>query len=554
MRGAFVVRWVVLAGLTLGAANRSAAQGGFQTLGGWSALDDLEAQHPALLDRGAFGRTDSGDYDSDGHLDALGLEGDRAFVLYRAGTTFALTPLPGVARGACTLRGASTRIALATDAGLEVLAFDAQLGALTGQAVLGGDWAGALDLRAFDADGDGESEVYGIRADRSGLIVARQVAGVWTSQSGPGASGALRDVVALQWDGDAALELALLTDTGVYVHDDNFTLLRSWSSAYAGGALARVSQAGQALDRLAWISDYAPPQLQWLRTLSADGSFEHVDLGALDAYALVSADFDADGDSDLLIAPRHGEALLWLENLRSAGQPACPTFVVTPATARVFELPEQPLGAPQLEQRAWPAVADFDADGDFDLLIGVEATRSVLTRLGDWIDEAPQRCDVLDAHYDAALMRLELELAPPQAGLVATHWLVDIWRAADEHAQLDGEAFASFEAAAPLTDLSFQLDELAPDFASVYRLCLTPIQRNAQGAVVARGCPTLLAFAVSESAALALEQEAAFELSFETYSTLPENMNANSTVTRARRIKTFQSGERPVSSPPTAPQ
>ncbi len=556
MRGWNSKRAIVIAASALTAvggwsAGRASALEGLQVCAGWSALDALD---PTLDDRGAFSRSDWGDFDGDGHLDVLALEGDRVFVLFNAGATFAMSALPGTSNGACALRGATTRIAATSSAGLSVVAFDPVLEAFTSQLVLAGEWTGALELRAFDCDADGESEVFGIRADRSGVLMAREVAGAWSSLPTLAVSGAVRDVVALQWDADAGLELAVLTDTGVYVYDGDQTLLNAWNSAFAGGALARVSQAGQSLDRLAWISAYAPPNLQWLRTLSADGSFEHIDLGALDAYALASADFDADGDSDLLIAPRHGNALLWLENLRTTGQPSCPTFVVAPSTARVFEFPEKPVGAPATTQLAWPAVADFDGDGDFDMVIGIEATRSLLTRLGDWIDDGPQRCALLDAHYDAEEMRLDLGLAPPLAGLAATHWLVDVWRAEDEHAQLDGQAQASFEVPAPLTALALELDEASAAFEAVYRLRLTPIQRNAQGAVVARGCPTLLAFAVSEAAALALQQEAAVESIVEPESILPENVSAQPVVARGRRMSAFKSGERPQGAAPATPQ
>lgn len=522
------------------------AQGGLQTLQGWATRDAVSS---TLEDRGAFGRADRGDFDADGQTDAVLLEGDRALVLFNPGATFAMVPLAGQWNGACALRGATDRIALSSVSGIHVLAFDATANAFVAQPVLSGVWAGARELRAFDSNGDGSLELAAITADRSNVLVASEIGGLWSCVASIGVSGAARDVVALQWDADSSLEIAVLSDCGVYIYDEG-VLVRAWSSLVAPGAIARIAQSGQSTDRLAWISAYSPPLKQWLRTLSPNGSYQQIDLGDLGAYAATGEDFDGDGDSDLLIAPLNGEALLWLENLRGPSNPSGPTFSVSTSSARVFELGGVLQGGANMLEGAWPAVADFDADGDLDFVIGLETSREVMTRLGDWQDDVLRRFELLGAYYDTTAMNVELTLGPPQAPAFSeTHWLVDVWRAPDATSPLAPIASATFEVAAQGALLTVPLDENQLVFEAVYRIRVQPIQRNALGDVAARGCPTLLGFAVSPSGVALLEGEHGLEMSLEAGAVLPENLSARPTTSRARRVTSFAPGDRPTSAP-----
>jgi hypothetical protein len=540
---------MVLVGVVSGAS----AQGGAQELEGWAHQDSMPT---SLADRGAFSRSDWGDFDGDRRPDAVLLEGDRAVVLFAPDITFAPVAIAGEHRGLCALRDTAApqhSLALSCAAGVKVLDFDAVTQGFVGALVLAGPWAGARELRAADLDGDGIVELLGIAADRSSVLIAQRIGGTWSHVASRASTGAARDVVALQWDGDAALELALLSDQGVTIWDDSGVLLSSHPATLAGGAIARVEQAGQSFDRLAWISAYAPPEIQWLRTLSPNGGVESVDLGNLGAYAVVGADFDGDADSDLLVAPHHGEALLWLENQRSPSQPTGATFSIEPQAVRVFEWHEAVAGSTPTVQSAWPAVADFDLDGDFDFVIGVESTRQVLTRFGDWIDEGAQRARLMSAYYDTAEMELRVTVAKPEVtSIAATHWIVDVWRAPNINSPLAAQAVQTYEVAAPsgpTTVLTIALNESTAVFHAVYRVRVLPAQRNALGELVASGCPTQIAFAVREEASAELEQEFGVETVVEVGATLPENTGARPLLSKSLRTKSFPTGSAPTSSP-----
>jgi len=540
------------AAVVCASATASAAQG-LQTLGGHAHHDPLPASLP---DRGEFGRSDWADLDGDRRPDAALLEGDAATVLFSAGDALAPLRVSGSFSALCALRdvgAAAHRLALAAQDGVRVVGFDVQAAQFVSTTVLSGAWSNARALRSDDFDGDGDADVAAISANGADVLVALRAGAQWFEASPISVSGDASDVVALQWDGDVALEFAVLTSSGVQVFDDNGAMVRAWTSSIPGGAIARIRQTGQATDRVAWVSAYAPPATQWLRTIAPNGDVEQVDLGALGAYAICAEDFDADGDGDLLIAPRQHSNLLWLENQRTAAQPAGVTFTVATHAARVFQILETSESALSVPQAAWPVVADFDNDGDFDFIVGVEGPRSTTFRFGDWLDESNERFAVTSAQYEVALRRLQIGMSVPASSTFqATHWVVDLWRANNAQSCVNPVAVETLDLVAPTSgsaQIALTLPETFETFDSVYRVRIQPVRRNAQGALLGAGTPTLVGFAVRASASNQLEAEQATESVTTVSSYLPEDASTRPTLVKSARVPPFPSTSPPSHAP-----
>ena len=526
-----------------------AAQGGYQTLDGHA----FRAALPQSAAAGLLTHSDWGDFDGDRRRDALFLEGGSAGVAFDLGVTFAFAQAAGAHTALCALRDAGAdrdELALARADGVELWRWNGQ--GFTAHSSLPPAWAGAVRLRAFDLDLDGVNELLGVDAQRAQLLVAQRSGSAWTTVLSLPIQGGARDVVALQWDGDAPLELAVLSEQSVSFFDHDGALLRVLAAPLAGGAIARLQRAGQGPDRLAWVGAYAPPQVQWLRTLAPDGTFEHVELGDLGAYSASAADFDADGDSDLLLTPRLGERLLWLENLHSPGQNAPQTFDVAPWSGRVFYLRDGGDASQSAVQAAEPAVADFDGDGDFDIAVGVQQTRELVLRLGDWIDEGAQRASVAFGYHEAQAQTVELQFnAPASTSLAPTHWQLDVWRADSVVVASSSQAVQSLEFAGYFpSNVVVNFSEPGPLFDAAYHIRLQPVQRNAQGQLVASGMATLFAFSVSEDTAAQLALQPGAEPELELPTSASASLGLRPAVGRERRNARFPSNNPPTPAPP----
>jgi hypothetical protein len=99
----------------------------------------------------------------------------------------------------------------------------------------------------------------------------------------------------------------------------------------------------------------APPV--YFAVTGAGNPFDGIDVGGFVTPAL--ADLDDDGDLDFLAGERFG-AFFYFEN---TGTPQSAIFVARTGS-------ENPLDGAVVDEYSWPAFADLDADGDFDLVSG----------------------------------------------------------------------------------------------------------------------------------------------------------------------------------------
>jgi hypothetical protein len=445
-----------------------------------------------LSDPGVFGRAVAGQFTPDGALDVALIDGAELVLLSNPDEFFAPSKVATGVADVERLTGAGMAglDALATvgSSGLRRCWYDAPSASFLSAAIGSPSWTGARLVRSADVNGDGLADLLGLAAD--GQTVLQLIATSPTSFSAGTSSAALatvRNLLALQWDTDSPLEVALLTDLSVEVRDLDGTLLDDFTAATPGGAFCAIGQAGTAQERLVWITEYAPPAFQYLIALSPGGVADIVDLGALDAFAVVPTDYDLDGDDDILISHKFSYELLWIQNQRTPQSPSGPSF--TPVGDRkVFEV-ANPGPAPQNE--AWPVAADLDGDGDDDVAFAIQGDLRFNVYRGEAISQDARRASIVSGVYVPGLLggngTLNLVLGAPStfpAG--ATHVEVRAWRRASLGVPLDPAPVAVKSFALPAfwpIAASLTLPETSTSFADNYEVHVRLVKRNAAGAV-----------------------------------------------------------------------
>lgn len=393
-----------------------------------------------LAEPGEFTRTAVGELNGDGILDVVQLFGDgQAIILFDPAELEALIPLPGLRNDLDVLpQGAPDgrdAVAEVGSSGLRLTWVDATSGSLVQGESFATYLAGGSLVRAIELDGEPGTDLVVLAANGFELhILAAGDAGFspWLYLE---SEHSARAAVGVQWDGVGALELALLTDAGVYVYrvdpTTGLTELQNFHDDLPGSILTKVGQTGQA-ERLVWINE-STGSTQWMKVLEPSGVTEEVNLWNLGAVGVGVGDYNKDGFNDLVVSHSLAQDLMGMRNLRSPAALNAVSF-----TGDFWQLYDFPLlfpvpegsASPVPSNRALPALADFDLDHDVDIVCGARSAGVITVLHGDHLDESEQRpqlkgpftldCDSMPAHLE-----MEVKGAAPSP---TSELQVNVWR------------------------------------------------------------------------------------------------------------------------------
>jgi hypothetical protein len=505
-----------------------------------------------LAAAGAFGRSAAGELTGNSAPEAVVLDGPRAVVLVDADTAFAPVVATLDADDVAILSGHAFDgrgvVAFVGSGGLTLATLAAGSGTLSTSASGLSAWSGALRVRAANLDGSGRSDLVGVASDGQTLLLAASASGelAFSSLGSFVALGTVLDLVPLQWTAGGAQELAVLTSAGVFVHSTSGALLASYASALPGGTIARIAQSGTSTDRIAWTTAYSTTLGQSLYTLSPGGIDGELELDPFDVVSSQGADFDGDGDDDLMYSHRFSYQLVYVENLRSAQNPYAESFTLD-ATTVIYEV--GPDGSAP-ENVAWPAVADYDLDGDLDLVFACERGQQVRYVRGDRIDHGARQPRFVSATYASAGGSLSVQLAAPAtAPAPGASLVVDVWRQATLADPLEQDGIARVVVPWPTSwpaSIDLPIPEGNDHFYAVYSLEARAGYEVSPGmfddfAPAAVGC-----FAVDTATVGELEAMEGAATAIEVASSLPEASEIRASIVRRGRKCRYPEGQPPV--------
>jgi hypothetical protein len=388
-----------------------------------SALVPLDSFAPGSA--ALVGRPVVGDVTGDHLPDVLFLRDGKPYLVYgpaayRSGFSVD-EPALELALLAGLAPGKPHELALLTTLGVRHLGgYDA--GAFTGVLLADGPWAGAAHLRVGDFDGDGLEDLLALSSANEVLRLEDLRSAAHTivlAQPQP-----VYDLAALDWDGVAPDEVAVLRADGFFVLDAAGTVVHGVALPVAGGILAPFREPDAPGERCAILGALGANQL--LAVVDAAGTLESLDLGPGSAwFALAAADADLDGYDDLHLAVTSSASTLLLRNRAEA-----PTFALTPADAELVDLAP---GQPVTSWSAAPLFADLSLDGDPDLLAFLAPLGELRTLENARWPAGRTEVDVLSGTYvydqGADLGELFLRVRVPDTlAFAPTHVQALLWR------------------------------------------------------------------------------------------------------------------------------
>ncbi|HUP23474.1 MAG TPA: VCBS repeat-containing protein, partial [Thermoanaerobaculia bacterium] len=388
-----------------------AAQGALQGTGQWI--------EPSPTTAGQFERADRGDFDGDAVSDMVVQRGTSLEVLLAPGLYDQSFIVPGVftAYGVCPIAPTRTRSLLLVSSalGLEQVELDVASGTWS-STLIAASWTDAALIEVHDMVYT--VAVLGVMADQRTVRCLYRVEGEWFEQPVLVHPEPIRDLTVFEFDGAGQIEIAVASDSALWVYDSVGTLRKSFPVGDAESvAIGRLDLPLSVRDGLAWVVTRSEG-IQQLIVLSPKGLQTPQHLSTMPLVVdMETGDLDQDGDSDIVLSHTIEHSVIVLLNIGNGWLPA---FDVKSSSA-VRKVQYGPEGVPAPENRARPKLADVDGDEDNDLLMPVQSSGELFVWRSGTVEQ-----DAFEPEVDLAVLETACNLESLGNGDIAMHLQVAV--------------------------------------------------------------------------------------------------------------------------------
>ena len=393
---------------------------------------------PEVTVAGLFERTGHGDFDGDGVQDMVVHCGTSLEVLLAPGLydQRLVVPVPATAYGVCSSAPGAPRSVLlvAGPLGLQQLTLDVASGTWDVLSIAH-TWGGASLIEVREMVNT--VGVLGVLADRRTVRTVYRLEGQWFEQAMLVHPEAIRDLTVFEFDGAGQIEIAVASDSGLWVYDALGKVRQFFPVGDAQSvAIGRLKLPKTPRDGIAWVVTRTEG-VQQLIVLSPSGLQPPKHLANLPFVVdIATGDIDFDGDSDIVLSHTVAHNVIVLLNLGDGWT----TVFDTVSPGGVRELPYGPEGEAAPENSARPSLVDVDGDEDRDLLMPVQSTGELFVWRSDTVEQElfePEvdlgtletSCNLESLGNGDLAMHLKLGVDLPE-NATATHIEVVVWHRA----------------------------------------------------------------------------------------------------------------------------